>query len=499
MQDQLSDISNQLSGALVSLPYLMPEVYITVLFVVVLLTDLLFRKNSAWLCRIVAAAGVLLVLFKDAQQFSMIASGPQFIFSGMLLLNHMAIIFKMIVGVLAFILLLYFSWDNRLKIHRKGLSDLYSIVTGSLLGLHIMVMAVNMLAMYLSVEMVSIASYLLVAYKTENGISAEAGLKYVLFGAASSAVMLYGISLVYAFTGELNLFNPIVVQQLGHVNQLSVSFAVMLILLGIGFKMSFIPAHFWVPDVYEGAATPITAYLSTLPKIAAFGLLVNFITPLIFYGGWTGFDIRAAFSVIGIVTMIGGNFAAVMQNNVKRMLAYSSIGHTGFALMAITTFIGQGIQALSYYLLVYGIANIAALALANYFENAEGITDVREYKGLGFKYPLASVAFVVVLVSLTGIPVSAGFTAKLFVFSALYGTYQHTHDTWLAALMAVGALVTVVSLFYYIKIPLNLFIRRSELLVSENKWSIKLVVLSTILAAVLLIFGIFPNLLIKYM
>jgi NADH-quinone oxidoreductase subunit N len=339
----------------------------------------------------------------------------------------------------------------------------------------------------------------LVAYRSENAFSTEAGLKYVLFGAASSAVMLYGISLLYGFGGTLDLFSGHMAERLAQVDTMSVSFAIVLVLAGIGFKLSFVPAHFWVPDVYEGAATPVTAYLSTLPKIAAFALLVNFVTPFVFYDHWKGFDFRLVLSAIGILTMIAGNFAAVLQSNVKRMLAYSGIGHTGFALMALVTFTPQGLSALTYYLLMYGLANIAALALANYFENAEGITDVKDYKGLGFKYPLASVCFVVVLISLTGLPVSAGFTGKLFVFSAVYSIYQQNHDVWLLALLITGALTTVVALFYYIKVPLNLFLKRTELIVSENKWSYNLVILSTMIAIALIIFGIFPDLLIKYM
>jgi NADH-quinone oxidoreductase subunit N len=493
------DISNQLSNALGSIPFFMPEIYITVLFVLVIVTDLLFGKASARLCRTIACAGMVVVIFKDLQQFEQILTGGHFLFGNMLLLHRTAIVFKLVIDLLIFVLLLYFAWDHRLKAHKKGLSDLYTIVVGSVLGLHLMIMAVNLLSIYLAIEFVSLASYLLVAYRSENAFSTEAGLKYVLFGAASSAVMLYGISLLYGFGGTLDLFSGHMAERLAQVNTMSVSFAIVLVLAGIGFKLSFVPAHFWVPDVYEGAATPVTAYLSTLPKIAAFALLVNFITPFVFYDHWKGFDFRLVLSAIGILTMIAGNFAAVLQSNVKRMLAYSGIGHTGFALMALVTFTPQGLSALAYYLLMYGLANIAALALANYFENAEGITDVKDYKGLGFKYPLASVCFVVILISLTGLPVSAGFTGKLFVFSAVYSIYQQNHDVWLLALLITGALTTVVSLFYYIKVPLNLFLKRTELIVSENKWSYNLVILSTIIAIALIVFGIFPDLLIKYM
>ncbi|MBK0378249.1 NADH-quinone oxidoreductase subunit N [Mucilaginibacter segetis] len=499
MQYLLPNISSQLNDVLGSIPYFMPEIYLTILFILILVIDLLFGKTSAGLCRTVACAGILVVIFKDLQQFELILNGGHFLFSNMLVLHRNSIIFKLIVDVLSFILLLYFAWDNRLKAHIKGLSDLYTIVIGSILGLHLMIMGVNLLAVYLAIEMVSIASYLLVAYRSVNAFSTEAGLKYVLFGAASSAVMLYGISLLYGFTGSLNLFENAAIAQLVRVNPLSVSFALALVLTGIGFKLSFVPVHFWVPDVYEGAATPVTAYLSTLPKIAGFALLFNFIAPFGLNTGWHAFDFRVVLSAIAIITMIAGNFAAVWQNNVKRMLAYSGIGHTGFALMSLVTFTQQGMSALTYYLLMYGLANIAALALANYFENAEGITDMRKYKGLGFKYPLASVCFVLVLISLTGIPVSAGFTGKVFVFSAVYSVYQQTHDVWLMALMATGALTTVVSLFYYIKIPLNLFLRRSELLLSENKRSVKLVILSVLIAIGLIVFGIFPDALLKFM
>ncbi|TWR25771.1 NADH-quinone oxidoreductase subunit N [Mucilaginibacter pallidiroseus] len=499
MNRLLPNITALLSDALGSVTYFMPEVYLTVLFILVLVTDLLFGKNSAKLCRTVAVVGLIFVLVKDFEQFTAIVNGSRLLFNNMLLLHRPAVVFKLITDLLALIILLYIPWDHRLAAHKKGLSDMYTIVIGSVLGLHLMAMAYNLLAVYLSIEFVSLASYLLVAYRTQNAFSAEAALKYVLFGAATSAVMLYGISLIYGFTGTLDLFGSHMGESLAHANPLAVSFAQVLVLIGIGLKLSYVPVHFWVPDVYEGAATPVTAFLSTLPKVAGFALLVNFVQPFVFYTGWQGFDFRLVLSAIGIVTMVAGNFAAVIQTNVKRILAYSGIGHTGFALMAFVTFTQQGLSALSYYLLMYGLANIAALALANYFENAEGITDVKQYKGLGFKYPLASVSFVVILISLTGIPISAGFTAKLFVFSATYGVYQQTHDIWLLALMITGAVTTVVGLFYYIKIPLNLFLRRSELLLSENRWSYNLVILSTIVAVVLIVFGIFPNALIKFM
>lgn len=503
MHDLLPFLPGSISNVLDSIPYFMPEIYLAVLFVLVLITDLLFGSNSEKICRIIACAGMVLVLAKDLEQSPLLYANGQangyFLFSEMLLITRTAINFKIIIDVLSLVLLLYIAWDKRLATHRKGLSDLYTIIIGSVFGLHLMVMAVNLLSIYLAIEMVSIASYLMVAYRTENVFSTEAGLKYVLFGAASSAIMLYGISLLYGFTGSLNLFSGNLIPGLLQVDPLPVSFALVLVLIGVGFKMSFVPMHFWVPDVYEGAPTPATAYLSTLPKIAGFALLINFLTPFIYFTKWTAFDFRLALSVIGIITMVAGNFAAVWQNNVKRMLAYSSIGHTGFALMALVTFTSTGLSALSFYLAVYGIASITAFALATYFTNAIGAEDADSYRGLGLKFPAASVCFVIVLISLTGLPVTAGFNGKLLVFSAVYGVYQHNHDIWLLLLMITGAITTVVSLFYYIKIPLNLFLKRTETAITTPVKSYNIIILTIVVSFLLVLLGVFPDWLIKHL
>jgi len=502
MQELIPFIHGNISDVLGSIKFFMPEIYLAVLFVLVLVTDLIFGKSFWQMAKIVACAGMFFVIVKDLEQVSLLLAdtehGSHLFFSNMLLLTRTGIDFKFVIDVLAFILLLYFDWDDNLAAHPKGLGDLYSIVIASLTGLHLMVMAANLLSIFLGIEMVSIASYLLVAYRSENSFSAEAGLKYVLFGAAASAIMLYGISLLYVFTGSLSLFGNLL-PGLMHTNALPVSFALVLVLTGIGFKLSFVPMHFWVPDVYEGASTPVTAFLSTLPKIAGFALLINFLTPFLYFGNWAGFDFRLYLSIIGIITMIAGNFAALLQTNVKRMLAYSSIGHTGFALMGIVTFNQQGITALVYYLLVYGIANIGALVLASYFANVTGAEDMNDYKGLGLKYPVASVSFVIILISLTGLPVTAGFTGKVYIFLAVYGVYQQSHDLWLLLLMVTGALATVVSLFYYIRIPLNLFIKRNDNIANPRNNSYNLLILSVIISLLLVLLGVFPGMIVKYL
>jgi NADH-quinone oxidoreductase subunit N len=500
MNDLMPHIQQYLDNVLTSLGFFMPEIYLTVLFLLVIITDLAFGKNAAWICKIVACAGLLFVIGKDTQQLAMVVTEIRFPFREMLMLHRPGVISKLIIDFLAIILMLYFSWDEQLKLHKKGLADLYSITIASIFGLHLMVMSFNLLSVFLSVELVSIASYLMVAYRSENGFSAEAGLKYVLFGAASSAIMLYGISLLYGFAGTLSLYDSNFIINLLQADGLAVSVALVLFLVGLGFKLSFVPLHFWVPDVYEGAATPVTAYLSTVPKIAGFLLLINFLTPFISYGGWNGFDFRLILSIAGIITMTVGNFAAVWQTSIKRMLAYSSIGHTGFALMAVVTFSAQGITSLIYYLSVYALANIGALALATWFTNRFGAENVKDYKGLGIKYPVASSCFVIILISLTGIPVTAGFTGKLFVFSAVYQVYQHTHNSGLMLLLITGAATTVVSLFYYIKIPLNLFLKKPDRVIEGGQLpQYNLIVLAVLISLALVLLGLFPEALYQYL
>lgn len=500
MNDLLPFLPGQLKQVFDGIPYFMPEIYLSVLFVVILVTDLLFGKNSAWLCKIVACGGLILVILKDIEQLKLLLAGSQFFFSNMLLLHDNTVPFKLMIDGLSVLLLLYFDWDDKLASHKKGLSDLYSISVAAIFGMHLMVMAVNLLSIFLSVEMVSVASYLMVSYRAENNISSEAGLKYVLFGAASSAIMLYGISLLYGFGGSLGLFGGNLLPGLMQVKPIGVALALMLFLVGIGFKLSFVPVHFWVPDIYQGAPAPVSAFLSSVTKIAAFGLFINFLTPFIFFPKFsTVFDFGLFLSLVGIVTMIAGNFAATLQNNIKRMLAYSSIGHTGFALMALVNFNAdkQGVTALTFYLLAYSLANIGAWMLASYFSNTANAENMDDFKGLGFKYPLAGVAFVIILISLTGLPVTAGFYGKFLVFSSVYTVYQQSHNIWLLMLMITGAVTTVVSLFYYIKIPLNLFLRKTDRTTGFTSTSNYLLVSIAIISLLVVCLGLFPDFFVK--
>jgi len=494
-------ITEQLNNVLQSLLYFAPETALAILFLLVIITGLLFKNNADWICRLLCLLGLVFVFQRDVQQLYLIVSGPKFLFGNMLLLHHVSVLFKLIFVVLTFLIVVYIPLDQQLKAHQKGLSDLYAIVIAVVFGLHLMAMSVNLLMVYLAVEMVSIGSYLLVSYRSENRIVAEAGLKYVLFGFAASAMMLYGLSLLYAFTGTLDIFHGQFVDQLISINSIPVSLAVLLVLAGIGFKLSFVPMHFWVPDVYEGASTPVVAFLSTLTKIAGFALLANFLTPFVFFGKWNAFDFRLFFSIIAIITMIAGNFAAILQNNLKRMLAYSAIGHTGFALMALVTFSQQGVSALIFYLTVYALANIGALMLCSFYAGKNSMLTVQDLRGLGKIYPFAGVCFVLLLISLTGLPISAGFNAKVLVFSSVIEVYRQNHSVLLLALLVTGAVTTVVSLFYYFKIPLYLFLKSAEKSIQKptgNRQSSLLIIIG-LLSLIVFLLGIFPSVLTNFL
>ncbi|MGV8880250.1 MAG: NADH-quinone oxidoreductase subunit N [Sphingobacteriaceae bacterium] len=493
MNELAPHISGLLNNLYQSLKYFLPEIGISMLFIIIIITDLIYGKRYAYICRLISIVGLVIVFLIDIRQFALLEGGSQFLFGNLLLLHHTAVIFKLILATLTLLVVLYIPLDDRLKHHPGGLSTLYALIIAITLGLHLMVMSVNLLMIYLSIEMVSLGSYILVAYRPENKASAEAGIKYFLFGAMASAIMLYGMSLLYGFSGTLDIFNEQFLNNLHQVNVLSSSMAILMVIVGIGFKLSFVPMHLWTPDIYEGADTPITAYLSALPKVAAFALLINFLTPFIFFGAWTAFDFRLFLSIVAILTMIVGNFAAIFQDNVKRMLAYSAIGHTGFALMALVTFSQQGINSLLFYLVAYALVNIGAFMLASFFANVSGTESVSAYNGLGVRYPFAGTCFVIIVVSLTGLPITIGFAGKILVFSAVFEVYQQTQDPWLMALMITGAVTTVVSLFYYFKIPLHLFLRKNEKALAASQSNLYLQVLIGIIAAFAIIFGIYPD------
>lgn len=496
MKDLLPYIPGFINDALKSLGFFIPEILLTFGFILVVITDAFSAKKSNWPFYLTLISLVVAGTFTIQQ----LPYKSTELFGGMLISDHSGVLFKLVFLMVGLIFILFLKNNRDFNSHAKGTGDAYSIFLAVLLGMNLMAMSSNLLMIFVSIEMVSIGSYLMVGYISKDNRQTEAAVKYVIFGAVCSAIMLYGLSLIYGLTGTLNLSSPELLRGLAEVPPLVSGVVIILVLVGIGFKLSVVPFHFWSPDVYEGAPTPVTAFLSTGPKAAGFAILIRFLTPL--QNGDSAqledllFNFNAILAVAAIASMVIGNFGAIWQKNVKRMLAYSSIGHTGFLLMAIIAFSATGFKALMFYIVIYAIMNMAGFILANEVEELTGSEEADDYKGLGKQFPLLMICFVIVLVSLTGLPPTAGFTAKFLIFSSALDSYNTSGSVWLLLLMITGAVTTVVSLFYYFKIPLNAFLKARETpyrLVKYTSMKPVWIILSLLLIVLLFVPGIITS------
>lgn len=487
-------ISSSINDTIASLSYFESEVVLIIGFLTVILSDLFLSKKLPQLS-FGLTMGILLLVF--IYNFSLLNIEPKILFGGMLILNHLSVLFKILFCLVSVLFVLFIRFNKPLQEHEKGTGDLYAILLAVHLGMNLMAMSSNLLMLYISLEMVSLGSYLMVGYISNDLKQSEASLKYVLFGSVASAIMLYGISLLYGFTGSLYLTDFSFISGLQNLSPLALSLSLTLVFVGIAFKLSAVPLHFWAPDVYQGAPSPVTAFLSTGPKIAGFAILIKFIMLLqaVNIASSTIYSILAS---IAIASMVLGNFAAIWQNNSKRMLAYSSIGHTGFMFMALFVLPGQGYKALIFYMVIYVIMNMAAFLILDEIEDQTAKQNIDEYVGLGKQLSFLMLSFVIVLVSLTGLPPTAGFTAKFFVISTALDAYNSSGSSIIIIMIIIAAISTLVSLFYYFKIPLNAYLKESKQPVIIGSSSAK-TYLSVFLAFLLLLLIVFPSLIEQFL
>jgi NADH-quinone oxidoreductase subunit N len=335
-------------------------------------------------------------------------------------------------------------------------AEFYSLVLTLTLGMNLMAAATDLLTLYLSLELVSVMSYILSGFKRGERRSAEASLKYVIYGGVASGVMLYGLSLLYGIAGDTSLAAVrAAAGALGQGGSLALFLGVTLTLAGLGYKIASVPFHMWCPDVYEGAPTPVTAFLSVGPKAAGFALLIRF-----FVGGLPAEDAARAtpwpmlLGVIAAATMTLGNLAALGQTNLKRLFAYSSIAHAGYVLMGFSVLTPSGYEAMLLYLVTYLFMNLGAFFVIIAMEEAGVGEDIAGYRGLGSRAPLVAVLMAVFLFSLTGIPPLAGFVGKFYLFAAVI----ERGGTFFVLLAVVGILNSAVSLFYYARLLRTMFL-----------------------------------------
>jgi len=329
--------------------------------------------------------------------------------------------------------------------HQMARFEYPILITFAVLGMMMMLSANDLISLYLGLEMQSLSLYVLAAFRRDDGRSTEAGLKYFVLGALASGMMLYGSSLIYGFAGTTNFDQLAELFKHGgdHSPSLGVIFGIVFILAGLAFKVSAVPFHMWTPDVYEGAPTPVTAFFAVAPKIAALGL---FMRVMIGPFGDLVAEWQQIVIFVSIASMLLGAFAAINQTNIKRLMAYSSIGHVGYALIGIATGTEAGIRGVLIYLAIYLVMNIGAFACILCMRRGDRMVEnISDLAGLNRSHPMLAAAFAVFMFSMAGIPPLAGFFGKLYVFIAAM-------ESGLYALAVIGVLSSVVGAFYYLRI-----------------------------------------------
>lgn len=369
--------------------------------------------------------------------------------------------------------------------------EYYALILFSTGGMMLMAGATDMINIFLGLEIMSIALYVLAAFNRQRMGSGEAGMKYFILGAFASAFFLYGVALLYGATGSTNL------NEMGlWFRDTSAGFSRALVLVGLGlllvgfaFKVAAVPFQWWTPDVYQGAPTSVTAFMSVGAKAAGFAALMRVL--MVTFGGAFTVDWQLAIAILAVLTMTAGNIAALAQKDVKRMLAYSSIAHAGYILVGVAAGSTDGVQAVVFYLLAYTLINIGAFAVVAVLERRSEIgSQISDYAGLGRRKPLLALVMMLFMFSLTGIPPFVGFWGKLFVFWAAI----EANLTWLAI---VGVINSAVSAFYYLGIVVQMYMRSApedaEEILPPIRLTVPVVVALALTAVLAVLFGVWPS------
>jgi len=406
-----------------------PELIVSITLLIIVLFDLIFDKDKS-LIPYLGLVGLFIALFYSINNIGLtshaFSTGNHENGYGLLTIDPFGGYFRIIILITSILIIFFSKASSEIQQITERSGEFYTLLFGMILGMLFMVSASDLIMIYISVELLSLSSYVLAGFTKLRDRNSEASLKYLIYGAASSGLMLFGMSIIYGLTGSTNLHVINEVFRTASLNTLAFSFSIILIFVGIGFKISAAPFHFWTPDVYEGAPISITAFLSVASKAAGFALLIRFIKGTFLIndnnGNWEliqNFDWQGLIIVISILTMTLGNFAALWQDNLKRMLAYSSIAHAGYMLLGIAVLSDQGLLAVMVYFLVYLLMNIGAFYIVMLIANRIGSENIHDYNRLGYASPFLGVTLAIFLISLTGLPPTAGFISKLYIFIAL--------------------------------------------------------------------------------
>ena len=462
-----------------NLNLLLPEIFIS-LSIMSLLVLGVFKNNSS---KIIFNTSLLVILVTAVITVNETFSVSRVtLFSDSVVIDHMASLMKLITLISAFFVLLV-SY-NYLKIFKIFKIEYPILILSSVLGMMIMISSNDLMVFYMGLELQSLALYVLATFNRDQLKSSEAGLKYFVLSALSSGLLLYGCSLIYGFSGSTNF--DIISNQLNS-DEYVLTFGIVFILVGLAFKISAVPFHMWAPDVYEGSPTSVTLFFTMVPKIAALTVFIRFlyIPFLNLIDQW-----QMIIIFLSIASMLFGAIAAIGQTNIKRLVAYSSIGHIGYTLAGLATGSNEGIQSSIIYMSIYVVMNLALFSCLLMLKRGEKYyEDIGDLAGLSKNHPLLSLSLLVILFSLAGIPPLAGFFAKFYIFTAVLEQSMYF-------LAIVGLLSTVVAAFYYLRIiKIMYFDKEKEKY--ETDHSLWLKFSSTLSTILILLYFIYPSQLIE--
>lgn len=449
-----------------SVSFILPELVLVGVFLLMIVLELIFGKRDrrvvpvAGMVGLVLTGGLILTLWDLWTPTQELVQGPKGLFMNMIDSDRFGRYFHLLFDGVALFTVLVSMRSTQLRTQSRGLGEYYLVLIAMVVGLHFMSMATNLLMMYLALELVSLPSYILTAYTRLNGKSAEAAMKYVIFGSFSSGIMIYGISWLYGMTGSLDLSDPAYLEIFSREQSWTVLFMVLLVLAGFIYKIGALPFHFWAPDVYEGAPYPVAAFFTVAPKAAGFAMLIRFLSFLPAEGPLKD-QLVLVLGVLAIATMTVGNFAALRQSNFRRLLAYSSIAQAGYVLLGVACFTAFGWVAAMFYLTIYIAMNYSSFLLAGWLSERMGIEDIDDTRGMAVGAPLLGVLMVVFMVSLTGLPPTAGFIGKLEIFLSGLEVYQSQGSSIVLIGMIFMVVNTVISLFYYLRVPSRMIFQNS--------------------------------------
>lgn len=467
----------------------MPEMFVLLMASIILIVDVSIKERYSIVTYILVQSTIVLTFLMVVSQYKDYPS-PVITFTGNYVLDRLAVLVKMFVLVTSFFAFVYAREYTKEKGIVRG--DYYVLGLFAVLGMQIMASAYSLLTIYLGLELLSLSLYAMVALNKTSQVSIEAAMKYFVMGAFASGLLLYGVSMVYGATGTINIEAiPNAVSQMTHGQELVLLLGLVFILSGIIFKFGAVPFHMWVPDVYDGAATPVTLFIASAPKIAAFAILMRVLVDALpsLQIQWEHFLV-----VIAVLSMLMGNVLAIAQTNIKRMLAYSSIAHIGYMLLGVIAGPNsqQGYSAAMFYITTYVIVAAGAFAIIG-FMSKSGIEldQLDDYRGLNARNPWLAFLMLLLMFSMAGIPPTVGFIAKLGLLEALV----EAHYVWLAAF---ALLFAIIGAYYYLNIVKLMYFEEPRETHLDTHITIAPGILAaiTINGAAALALGLFPSFLI---